>query len=96
MNLKLIFKKKRYTYLVLRKMTIHEFYLNEETGGLYVEFSTKNDGDDFYRSIELTRDDIDYYSPVILEDMEEIDEDFISDLLIEYSKHNDLPEEELL
>lgn len=77
-------------------MTIREFYLNEETGGLYIEFSTKKDGDDFYRSIELTRDDIEYYSPVILEDEEEIDEDFITDLLIEYSKHNELPEEELL
>ena len=77
-------------------MIIREYYLNEDTGGLYVEFSTKNDGDDFYRVIELTRDDIEYYSPTILDEDIEIDEDFIIELLFEYSKHNDLPEEEIL
>ena len=77
-------------------MTIREFYLNEDTGGLYVEFSTKNDGDDFYRVLELTRDDIEYYSPTLLDEDSEIDDDFISELLFEYSKHNELPEEEIL
>jgi hypothetical protein len=77
-------------------MIIREFYLNEDTGGLYVEFSTKNDGDDFYRVLELTRDDIEYYSPTLLHEDSEIDEDFISELLFEYSKHNELPEEEIL
>jgi hypothetical protein len=77
-------------------MIIREFYLNEDTGGLYVEFSTKNDGDDFYRVLELTRDDIEYYSPTLLDEDSEIDEDFISELLFEYSKHNELPEEEIL
>jgi hypothetical protein len=77
-------------------MIIREYYLNEDTGGLYVEFSTNKDGDDFYRVIELTRDDIEYYSPTILDEDVEIDEDFISELLFEYSKHNDLPEEEIL
>jgi hypothetical protein len=77
-------------------MIIREFYLNEDTGGLYVEFSTKNDGDDFYRVLELTRDDIEYYSPTLLDEDSEIDDDFISELLFEYSKHNELPEEEIL
>ena len=77
-------------------MIIREYYLNEDTGGLYVEFSTNKDSDDFYRVIELTRDDIEYYSPTILDEDVEIDEDFISELLFEYSKHNDLPEEEIL
>jgi hypothetical protein len=77
-------------------MIIREYYLNEDTGGLYVEFSTNKDGDDFYRVIELTRDNIEYYSPTILDEDVEIDEDFISELLFEYSKHNDLPEEEIL
>jgi hypothetical protein len=77
-------------------MTIREFYLNEDTGGLYVEFSTKKDGDDFYRVLELTRNEIEYYSPTLLDDDNEIDEDFISELLFEYSKHNELPEEEIL
>ncbi len=77
-------------------MTIREIYLNEDTGGLYVEFSTKKDGDDFYRVLELTRNEIEYYSPTLLDDDNEIDEDFISELLFEYSKHNELPEEEIL
>jgi hypothetical protein len=77
-------------------MTIREFYLNEDTGGLYVEFSTKKDGDDFYRVLELSRNEIEYYSPTLLDDDNEIDEDFISELLFEYSKHNELPEEEIL
>lgn len=77
-------------------MIIREYYLNEDTGGLYVEFSTNKDGDDFYRVIELTRDDIEYYSPTILDDDIEIDEDFITELLFEYSKNNELPEEEIL
>lgn len=77
-------------------MVIREFYLNEDNGGLYVEFSTKKDGDDFYRVIELTREDIKYYSPTILDEDTEIDEDFISELLSEYSKNNELPEEEIL
>ena len=77
-------------------MIIREYYLNEDTGGLYIEFSTSKDGDDFYRVIELTRDDIEYYSPTILDEDVEIDEDFITELLFEYSKNNELPEEEIL
>lgn len=77
-------------------MTIHEYYLNEDTGGLYIEFSTLNDRDEFYRVIELTKDDVEYYSPIIMEDYEDIDEEFIIELLNEYFNHNDLPEEEIL
>lgn len=77
-------------------MIIREFYINEDNGGLYVEFSTKKDGDDFYRVIEFTREDIEYYSPTILDEDTEIDEDFISELIFEYSKNNELPEEEML
>jgi hypothetical protein len=39
-------------------MIIREFYLNEEETGLYIEFSTKEDGDDFYRVLELSKPDI--------------------------------------
>lgn len=77
-------------------MVIREFYLNEETGNLYVEFSTEEDGDDFYRTLELTSEDVEYYSPSIIDDETEMDEDFITDLLIEYLKHNELPGEEIL
>lgn len=77
-------------------MIIREFYLNEETGNLYVEFSTEDDGDDFYRILELTADDVEYYSPSIIDDETDVDEDFISEIVIEYLNHNDLPREEIL
>lgn len=74
-------------------MKIREFYLNDETGGLYIEFSTRKDGDDYYRVLDLSRDDIIFYSPTIIEDISEVDNDLIIDIIIEYSKHNELPEE---
>ena len=81
--------------VLLEKMIIREFYLNEETGNLYIEFSTEEDGDDFYRILELTAEDVDFYSPSIIDEDTEIDEDFISEIIIEYLNHNDLPGEEI-
>jgi hypothetical protein len=62
---------------------------------LYVEFSTKEDGDIFYRVLEMGFDDVEYYSPyIIIEDeMSDIDEDYIIELIEQYLKENDLPEE---
>ena len=76
-------------------MTIHEYYYNDNNRVLYVEFSTKEDGDTFYRVLELNYEDIVYYSPEIIEegDLEEIDEDFIIELINGYSDENGLPEE---
>lgn len=77
-------------------MIVREFYLNEVTGNLYIEFSTEEDGDDFYRILELTCDDIEYYSPSIIDEETDLDEDLIIEIIIEYLKHNDLPGEEIL
>ena len=76
-------------------MIIHEFYYNDDNRVLYVEFSTKEDKDDFYRVLELSFDDIVFYSPDIIEeyDLREIESDFVIDLIVEYLKENDLPEE---
>ena len=76
-------------------MTIHEYYYNDDNRVLYVEFSTKEDGDSFYRVLELNYEDIVYYSPQIIEggDLDEIDEDFIIELINGYSDENGLPEE---
>jgi len=82
--------------VLLEKMIIREFYLNEETGNLYIEFSTEEDGDDFYRILELTAEDVDFYSPSIIDEDTEIDEDFISEIITEYLNRNDLPGEEIL
>ncbi len=79
-------------------MKIHEFYYNEDTRRLYVEFSTKNDADKFYRVLELDFSEIEYYSPDIIfeEDLIEIDESFLIELLTQYLNDNDLPEEIIL
>ena len=76
-------------------MRIHEFYYDENTKRLYVEFSTKEDGDKFYRVLDLVYSDIEYYSPEIIteDELSEIDESFIIDLIEQYLNENDLPDE---
>ena len=79
-------------------MIIHEFYYNDDNKTLYIEFSTDEDGDNFYRVLNLGFEDIEYYSPdiVVEDDMEEIDEEFVIEVINQYSKENDLPEEKTL
>jgi hypothetical protein len=79
-------------------MIIHEFYYNDDNRTLYIEFSTDGDGDNFYRVLNLGFEDIEYYSPdiVVEDDMEEIDEEFVIEVISQYSKENDLPEEKTL
>jgi hypothetical protein len=79
-------------------MIIHEFYYNDDNRTLYVEFSTDDDSDNFYRVLNLGFEDVEYYSPEIIveEDMEDIDEDFVKELIVQYGKENDLPEEKTL
>ncbi len=77
-------------------MKIREYYLNEETGGLYIEFSTKEDGDDFYRSTELSSDKIRFYSTIIIDEIDNIDEELIVEILNGYFEDRDLPEETML
>ena len=79
-------------------MIIHEYYYNDTSRGLYIEFSTKSDGDSFYRILELSYDDISFYSPEIIteQDLEDIDEIFVIELINQYLKDNDLPNELIL
>ena len=76
-------------------MNILEFYYNDTNRMLYVEFSTDGDGDNFYRVLELSFQDIGYYSPEIIHeiDLDDIDEDFVIDILVQYLNDNDLPEQ---
>jgi hypothetical protein len=77
-------------------MKIHEYYYNEVTKRLYVEFSTKEDSDSYYRIIEVPFKDVEFYSPTIIVEEDLIggpDKYFIVDFLNEYFKDNDLPEE---
>ena len=79
-------------------MTIREHYYYEDKKTLYVEFSTYEDGDDFYRTLELVYEDIEYYSPNIFyeSDLMEIEDYFISELIEQYLLDNELPEEQNL
>lgn len=79
-------------------MIVHEFYYNEDNRRLYVEFSTRKDKDKFYRVLELDYDEIEFYSPdiIIEDDLTDIDESFIIDVITEYLKDNDLPDEIVL
>ena len=76
-------------------MNIHEYYYNENGKNLYIEFSTKEDGDSFYRILELEYQDVMYYSPNIVaeDEINEVDEDFVIELIEQYLLNNDLPEE---
>jgi hypothetical protein len=79
-------------------MTIIEYFYNDDNRRLYVEFSTKEDEDKYYRVLELNFDEIEFYSPDIIDesDMMDIDEEFIIELLNQYFGENDLPEEKTL
>jgi hypothetical protein len=79
-------------------MKIHEFYYNEDTRSLYVEFSTKQDGNDFYRVIDFEYEDIEYYSPIIIteNDLKDIEKGYVVELIEQYLLDNDLPEEQSL
>jgi hypothetical protein len=79
-------------------MIIHNFYYNEKNQTLQVEFSFKDDAENTYRIDELIFRDIELHSPTIItkRDMEDIDNDFVSELLIEFYKHNEPPKEEFL
>jgi hypothetical protein len=79
-------------------MIIIEYFYNEDNRTLYVEFSTEEDKDKYYRVMELVFEDIEYNSPTIIteDEMDEIDEEFIIDLLTQYFEENELPEEKTL
>jgi hypothetical protein len=76
-------------------MNILEYYYNDDNRLLYVEFSTDEDGDSFYRVLKLDYEQIEYYSPEIIseDEMDTIDEDFIIELIEQYLKENNPPEE---
>ena len=79
-------------------MIIHEFYYNESNRMFYVEFSTHDDGDRFYRILELQFADFEYYSPDLIDemDMKDLDEDTVILVIENYLSDNDIPEERSL
>ena len=79
-------------------MYIREYYYNDDNRMLYIEFSIDNDREETYRVLELTLEDVTYYSPNIIHenDMYKMEEDDVIELIDQYSTENDLPEESIL
>lgn len=79
-------------------MKIRDFSYNEDSRTLYVEFSLDVDGDDYYRGIWFSIEEISYYSPTIIQEnhLFNIDEDFLIEVLVGYLEENDPPEERSL
>jgi len=77
-------------------MTIHEYYYNKEDKFLEISFSNSDDEYSYRREV-LTLYDIQLYSPTIIEeiDLYNIDNEFIVELLEEYYKNNELPDEQI-
>ena len=76
-------------------MKLINYYYDDINRYLLIEFSLKEDGEDFYRTLELTYSDIEYYSPDIIteSDLENLNRCFIKDLIKEYLKENEPPEQ---
>ncbi len=79
-------------------MKLINYYYDDVNRFLTIEFSLTEDKDEFYRSLELEYSDIEYYSPDIIDedDLLNIDKTFIKDLVNEYLKENEPPEQLLL
>ncbi len=78
-------------------MKIIESYFNEDELILEIRFNIDPDSD-YYRSVKLSKEDIQYYSPTIIEDDEisELDDDLLIEILESYFDENDMVEEEFL
>ena len=79
-------------------MIIREYFYDKKYKILKIDFSLVEDYDDFFRTLTLDEWDIKYYSPIIITKniLENIDSDFIKEILEEYFKHNELPEKNIL
>jgi hypothetical protein len=79
-------------------MKLINYYYDDINRFLSIDFSLNEDGDDFYRSLEMEIEDIIYYSPDIIDDsdLSDIDKSFVRDVLNEYLKDNEPPEQLLL
>ncbi len=88
--------KKIYLLFVYHlRMKILDFYYNDNHKTLMVQFSTKDDGDNFYRESILTYEDIIFYSPTIItrQDLRDMDISFVSERVESYFLENELPEQ---
>lgn len=79
-------------------MIIHNFFYNEDNQLFNIEFSLNTDDDNTYRSTSISFNDVQFYSPTLIDetDMRDIDNNFIIELLEEYFKDNEYPIERLL
>lgn len=78
-------------------MEIIDFYYDDLDQILEVTFSTDSEGD-YYRNVTLSLETIKYYYPTHIDedDIIDCDGDLILEILEEYFKENDMPEEDIL
>lgn len=78
-------------------MEIIEFYYDDSEQLLDITFTTDSNGD-YYRNIQLSLRTLKYYSPVIIdeEDIIDAEDELIIEILEEYFKENQMPEEDIL
>jgi len=79
-------------------MKLLNYYYDDISQILSIEFSLREDGDNFYRALSMEYSDIEYYSPIIFdeEDLLDLEESFVTDILDEYLNQNDPPEQQFL
>lgn len=75
--------------------TILEFYFDTYNNVLRVEFSTNEDGDEFFRRQELDADTVKYYLPYSA-DVSGLDEETLTEMLENYYQDHSLPSQQLL
>ena len=79
-------------------MKLINYYYDEINRIFSIDFSLKEDGEDFYRTLDLSYLDVEYYSPEIISeyDLIKTNKIFVKELLNEYLKENDPPEQLIL
>lgn len=78
-------------------MEIIDYYYDDMDQILEVTFTTDSTGD-YYRTVKLSLETIKYYYPTHIDEEEIIDsdDDLILEILEEYFKENEMPDEEIL
>lgn len=77
-------------------MEIIDYYYNENEEILEIRFSVDPDSD-YYKGVNLSLEDVLFYSPTILEEDEipDLEEEDVLEILKEYFQENELPTEDL-
>jgi hypothetical protein len=86
--------------MLIMVITLHHYDIDEFSETINIEFSTKDDGDDFFRKDEIDVQTIKMYLPPHFNSIRawvsDLDDETLMDGLNEYYLSNPLPEPQLL